>query len=151
MKISRSCPRFSLVYLSCQPFSQNLSLLDFQQIANAVSKSALSFCHCFFFDFSNFFSLFSQLCGLFNCQNCQFIPFFLLMYSYSMKFDFFSLITEKVYFCNNIDQYRLAGLISKVVCNLEKALLVRKYENLRFESRKIFCDPQSQKNVHQLP
>ena len=50
-----------------------------------------------------------------------------------MKFHFFSLITERVYCRNDIDQYGLAGLVSGVADSLDGGLVVRKYEDLGFE------------------
>ena len=50
-----------------------------------------------------------------------------------MIFHFFSLITEKIYCRNDIDQYRLAGLVSGFADSLNGGLVVRKYEDLGFE------------------
>lgn len=60
---------------------------------------------------------------------------------YLLKFYSFSLIAERVYCCNNIDQYGLAGLVSGVADALNEGLIVRKYKDLGFELQMIFCGP----------
>ena len=63
------------------------------------------------------------------------------MHKYSMKFYFFSLITEKVYCRSNMDKYGLAELISGMADGLNGGQVVREYEDFGLEPQMISCGP----------
>lgn len=103
-----------------------------------------------FLNFSILFSFFSPPYCLLDCKICQFFPFYPLMHKNLMKSQFFSIIIERVYCCNYIDQYQWVKLVSTVTDNMDEGMVDLKYDDLSFQPQIIFYHPQNQKNSHQI-